>query len=106
MRKQQNDPRSQALRGRQLQLLFEQDQNRFVEVFHRETICRGGKMVSSPAMVPRIPCFTQRVQQAGNQLGCARAGVDHDHGIVIVDVQNRFFSGLEVVGTPSSAGRQ
>ncbi len=32
--------------------------------------------------------------------------MNHHDSVVIVDIQHQIFNGLDVVGTPSSAGRQ
>ena len=77
-----------------------------MEIFHRKAVgWRGKDGVITGDGTENPFRFTQRVQHAGNQL-CGAGLVDHHNGIVVVDIQNRFFSGLEVVGTPSSAGRQ
>ncbi len=50
------------------------------------------KMVSSPAMVPRIPsALPSESSRRAIELRRARAGMNHDNCIVVVDIQHQIF---------------
>ena len=88
--REQNDPRSGATGEGALQFLFEQNQNRFVEIFNGKTAgWRGKDGVITGDGTENPFRFTQRVQHAGNQLCGTWACVDHHNGIVVVDIQNQ-----------------
>ncbi len=78
-----------------------------VQIFHRKTARRRGKDGVIPGDTAKNAFrFAQRVEKTGDQLCGAGAGMNHHYGIVIVDIQHQILRGLEVVGTPSSAGKQ
>lgn len=78
-----------------------------MQLFNGKTPGRSGKdsIITGNAAENTLG-FAQGVQKPGDQLCCAWAGMNNHDRIVIVDIQHQVFSGLEVVGTPSSAGRQ
>ena len=70
-----------------LQLLFEQFQNGFVQIFHRKAIRGSGENGVVTGNGPEDAFrFPQRVQQTRDQLCGARTGMDHHNSIVVVDI--------------------